>query len=79
MSRTVHAILVSPEGCEHHYGCNERDERRGIAHSVNLSEHREVTRLETEKQIVGKKGWREKKKGWVSCDAVKCMNGKWLD
>lgn len=47
---TVHAVLVIPEGRKHHYGCNEGDERGGIAHSVNLSERREVTRLEGEKQ-----------------------------
>lgn len=47
---SVYTPLVLPEGCEHHYSCNEGDERRGVAHSVNLSEHIEVIRLATEKQ-----------------------------
>lgn len=39
------ACPVLPEGCKHRYGCNERDERRGITHSVNLPEHGEVACL----------------------------------
>ncbi len=49
VSRTACAALVLPEGRKHHYGCNEGDERGGIAHGVNLSEHGEVTRLERQK------------------------------
>lgn len=37
-----------PEGCKHHDGCDEGDERGGVADSVHLSEGVEVTRLERE-------------------------------
>lgn len=43
-------MLVLPEGCEHNYGSNEGNERRGVAYSVNLSERGEVTCLQTQKQ-----------------------------
>lgn len=43
ISRRVRPIL--PEGCEHRDGCDERDERCGVAHRVNLPEHGEVARL----------------------------------
>ena len=52
VSGTLCAALVLPEGCEHHDGCNEGDERGGVAHSVNLSERIEVTRLQRDKQRV---------------------------
>lgn len=55
-----------PEGCEHHYGCNEGDERRGVAHSVDLSERREVTRLETES--------RERERERVGDGKRECVN-----
>lgn len=45
---------VLPEGRKHDYGCNEGDERGGIAHGVNLSERGEVTRLERQEQRIGK-------------------------
>lgn len=50
ISRSVCAVFVLPEGCEHHYGCHERDKRGGITHSVDLSERREVTCLDREKE-----------------------------
>lgn len=50
VSGSVFSIVVLPEGWKHYYGCNERDEGGGVAHSVNLSEHREVACLEGRKQ-----------------------------
>lgn len=43
ISRLVRPVL--PEGRKHCYGSNERDERRGISHSVHLPEHGEVACL----------------------------------
>ena len=51
VSGTACTSLVLPEGCEHHYGCNEGDERGGVAHRVDLSERREVTRLQRERKL----------------------------
>lgn len=50
LTRSVGAVLVLPAGCKHRYSCYEGDERGGIAHSVNLSERIEVTRLEGDKK-----------------------------
>jgi len=46
----VCAAPVLPEGSEHHDGCDEGDERGGVAHCVHLPEGGEVTRLQRDKQ-----------------------------
>lgn len=48
--RSACAVLVLPEGRKHCDGCNERDERRGITHGVDLPEHGEVACLKKGKE-----------------------------
>lgn len=38
-------FTIVPECCQNDYGCNEGDQRSGVAHTVNLPEHREVVCL----------------------------------